>query len=302
MSEAKTILITGCSSGFGRVAAEFLATRGYRVFAGMRELSGRNAAAAAELRALSPDGRSLRVVELDVCSDASVEAAVRQTIEEAVHIDVLINNAGFPQLGVTEAFTLEQFQKVFDTNFFGAVRMNRAVLPHMRRRGSGLLIHISSVAGRIVVPAQGIYCASKFALEAIAEAFRYELAPLGIDSVLIEPGVYPTAIFGKIMTPGDAARAAEYGRAGDIGERVAGWFNASLKSADIPDPREIGQTIVELIEMPLGRRPLRTILPASRRDLVQAYNEMSAQIQKGVFEMLGLSDLLEPRARASSAD
>ena len=129
MNQPTVVLITGCSSGFGRATAEILAKTGMLVFAGIRDTSGRNAAAAADLRRLHGDGRFLRVIDLDVSSDASAEAAARQVPEETDRIDVVVNNAGFSVVGPMEAFSLDQWRRVFDTNFFGAVRMDRAVLP-----------------------------------------------------------------------------------------------------------------------------------------------------------------------------
>jgi NAD(P)-dependent dehydrogenase (short-subunit alcohol dehydrogenase family) len=123
----------------------------------------------------------IHVVEMDVTDDASVSAAAGQILERAGQIDVVINNAGVAALGITEAYTPEKIQKLFDVNVFGVVRVNRAVLPAMRRERSGLLIHLSSAAGRTVVAYFGIYCASKFALEALADSYRFELAPFGVD-------------------------------------------------------------------------------------------------------------------------
>ena len=163
------VLITGASSGFGRLIAETLARKQYRVFATMRDIEGRNAAAARELRALAEsESLHLDVCELDVTDEGSVERAVAVVIGQAGGIDVLVNNAAYGVLGLTESFTTEQAQRVFDTNFLGIVRTNRAVLPHMRRKGSGLLLYVSSGAGRIVIPCMGLYTASKFALEAFA--------------------------------------------------------------------------------------------------------------------------------------
>jgi len=171
LTEKSVILITGCSSGFGRLIAETMARKGYRVFATMRAVQDRNADVARELHALAErESLSLQVLEIDVTDDASVERAVDGAIALTGRIDILVNNAGYALLGLTEACTLEQAQHILNTNFLGAVRMNRAILPHMRFRGSGLLIHISSGAGRIALPGLGFYSASKFALEALAEA------------------------------------------------------------------------------------------------------------------------------------
>lgn len=148
------VLITGASTGFGRVAAETLARRGFTVFATMRDTSGANASNCEALQSLANRERSaLHVVDLDVTQDASVEQAVQRVLDEAGRIDVVINNAGIGALGVTEAYTIEQVQQLFDVNVYGAVRVNRAVLPAMRRQRSGLLIHVSSAAGVLCPPA-----------------------------------------------------------------------------------------------------------------------------------------------------
>src|SRR6202021_882224 len=145
--------------------------------------------------------------------DASVGRAVDAAAAKAGRIDVAINNAGYYLGGLVEAVTTEQAQRLMDTNFIGPVRVNRAVLPHMRRQRSGLLMHISSVAGRIVAPSMAFYCASKFALEALAESYSYELAAQGIESVIVEPGAYETSVFGNVVTAADVARTNTYGAA-----------------------------------------------------------------------------------------
>jgi NAD(P)-dependent dehydrogenase (short-subunit alcohol dehydrogenase family) len=299
MIEPIVVLITGCSSGFGRAAAEVLAKKGFRVYAGMRETVGRNADAASELRGFNSENRFLRVVDLDVSSDASVEAAVRQTLQEAGKIDVLVNNAGLFMVGPMEAFTLEQWKMAFETNLFGAVRMDRAVLPSMRRDGNGLLIHISSVAGRLASPVDGVYCASKHALGMVAEVYRYELAPFGVDSVLIEPFVYPTAIFGKALKPADESRSAEYVSFGNIEKRRLGFFDAALRAPGIGDPSELGEKIAELIRLPIGKRPLHNVLPASMQERLNPLDSFMEKAQLRSMEMSGFTDLLEQRARVT---
>jgi NADP-dependent 3-hydroxy acid dehydrogenase YdfG len=142
------VLITGASTGFGRLTAETLARKGYQVFASMRDIAGRNAGNRDELNALATREKlNLHVVEMDVTDDGSVERCVAQVAAQARQIDVVVNNAGFGNWGLTEAYTTEQFKTLFETNFFGVVRVNRAVLPIMRRAGSGLLMHVSSGAG-----------------------------------------------------------------------------------------------------------------------------------------------------------
>ena len=206
----EVVLVTGASSGFGRSLVESLAQNGYQVLASMREASGRNATANAELRSLAEkEGLSLQVVELDVTNEESVDAAVKELVSWAGRIDVLVNNAGVAYRGATEAFTVEQVRELFDVNFFGVLRMNRAVLPYMRKQGRGLLILMSSAGGQVVYPFMGLYSASKFAAEAMSISYRYDLSRFGIDSVIVQPGWHPTPILGKQVRPADVGRLTE---------------------------------------------------------------------------------------------
>jgi NAD(P)-dependent dehydrogenase (short-subunit alcohol dehydrogenase family) len=279
-------LITGASTGFGRLIAETLARHGYRVVATMRNVAGRNATAAAELSQLAErESVWIRVVELDVTSDESVASAVESVVAETGRIDVLVNNAGYGGRGMIEAFTIEQARRMLDTNVLGVARMNRAVLPSMRRQKSGLLIHISSGAGRIVLPGLGFYCVSKWALEALAEMYRYELATLGVDSVIIEPGAYQTPVFANVEAPADPLRQAEYGAAAEMGERVY-----DILSSSTANPQEIADAVLRTIETPAGQRPLRQRVSARDGGIV-ALNQLSAEIQAKTLNAFGLTEL-----------
>src|ERR1700751_4457675 len=221
MNSKQVVLITGSSTGFGRLFAETLARKWHTFFPTMRDPGGRNAKNAAELRTLAQkESLPIDVLELDVTDDASVGRAVDAAVAKAGRIDVAINNAGYYLGGLAEAVTTEQAQRLMDTNFLGPVRVNRAVLPHMRRQRSGLLMHISSGAGRVVLPSAGFYCASKFALEALAEAYSYELASQGIESVIVEPGAYGTDIFGNSVVVADASRADSYGAVNQFADKI----------------------------------------------------------------------------------
>ncbi len=159
---AQTILVTGSTSGFGRLTVETLARQGYRVFAGMRAAAGKNAPAAEELRALAQrEQLALHLVEIDVTDDASVEQAIKAMIETTGCLDVVVNNAGVSYSGPLEAFTLEQVRQQFEINVFSVLRVNRAVLPQMREQGSGLLLQIRSIVGRLGMPFLGLYGATK---------------------------------------------------------------------------------------------------------------------------------------------
>jgi NAD(P)-dependent dehydrogenase (short-subunit alcohol dehydrogenase family) len=298
MNPAKVVLITGCSSGFGRLMAETLARKHYQVFATMRALQDRNANAAHELRALAErESLPLHVLELDVTDDASVERAVADALAQAGRIDVLVNNAGYLLLGLAETATLEQAKRIMETNFFGVVRMDRAVLPHMRRQGSGLLVHMSSVAGRLGIPGMGFYNASKFALEALAETYRYELAAQGIDSVLVEPGPYATAGFEKREETADQSRAATYGPANEIPKSLLGALNSSKAN-----PQEAVDAVVNLMELPAGNRPLRVPIGTPALEGLGGLNYICEQYLKNLLVMIGLGPLTVFESHAGSAD
>src|SRR5260370_2480173 len=191
---SKVILITGASTGFGRDTAERVTSKGHKVFATMRHPQTKNREHAEALGKLG-----IRVVELDVSEDASVDKAVDEVLTRADRIDVLINNAGIGSAGVTEAFTPDQV--VFNTNVVGILRTTRAVLPAMRKQRDGLIINIGSILGRVTFPFFGIYGASKFAVEALTDSLRYELSQLGIAVALMQPSAYPSNFFNRIQTP-----------------------------------------------------------------------------------------------------
>lgn len=284
-----TVLITGASTGFGRDTSERLARRGHHVFATMRDVNGRNAKACGALeRIASAENLRLRVLELDVTSEDSVQSAVEAALRDAGRVDVVINNAGYAGIGVSEAYTPEQFQEMFDVNFLGAVRVNRAVLPTMRRQHNGLLVHVSSGAGRVVVPAMAAYSASKFALEALADAYRYELFPFGIDSVVVEPGIYRTPIFDRIAAPVDSERVASYGDAATYAERVRGVFMSVISARDAPGTEEVADALVRIVEMEPSERPFRTVVSLPIQQLLEPYNSAAEALRPvvaGIFDV-----------------
>jgi len=284
MNSNQVILITGSSTGFGRMFAETLARKGHTVFATMRDPGGRNAKNSSEIRTLAEkDSLPIYVLELDVTNDISVERAVDAAIAKAGRIDVAINNAGYYLSGLEEAVTTEQAQRLMDTNFLGPVRVNRAVLPHMRRQRSGVLMHISSGAGRVVLPSAGFYCASKFALEALAEAYSYELAAQGIESVIVQPGQYETPVFGNTVRAADEARTNTYGAVKEIPAKV----NAALSST-AGNAQEVADAVVRIIETPAGEKQLRYFV--GPQDFgVDEINALAKRVQANVLEGFGLA-------------
>ena len=284
MNSKQVVLITGSSTGFGRLFTETLARKGHTVFATMRDPGGRNAKNASEIRALAEkESLPIHVLELDVTNDASVERAVDAAVAKAGRIDVAVNNAGYYLSGLEEAVTTEQAQRLMDTNFFGPVRVNRAVLPHMRRQRSGVLMHISSGAGRVVLPSAGFYCASKFALEALAEAYSYELAAQGIESVIVEPGAYQTPVIGNMVMAADEARTNTYGAVKQIPAKI----NAALSST-AGNAQEVADAVLRIIETPAGEKQLRYLVSPETFGVDQI-NALSEQVQAQVLEAFGLA-------------
>jgi NAD(P)-dependent dehydrogenase (short-subunit alcohol dehydrogenase family) len=298
-----TVLVTGSSTGFGRDAAERLARRGHQVVATMRDMNGRNREHRTALESMASSERlSLRVLEIDVTDEASVQNAVASAVAEFGRLDVVINNAGFGGVGITEAYTPEQFQSFFNVNVLGAVRVNRAALPYMRRQRSGLLIHVSSGNGRVVVPAMAAYSASKFALEAIADCYRFELSPFGIESILVEPGIYRTAIFDRLVPPADAERVAGYGPLGDFAGRVLGTFAAALNAPDTGGSEEVAEALVRLVEMDAGTRAFRTVVSAPVEQLLGPYNAAAEALRPIIAAIFNVPELAQagPVGRAFS--
>ena len=284
---AQTILVTGSNSGFGRLTVETLARQGYNVFAGMRAVAGKNATSAEELRALAErEHLTLHVVEIDVTDDASVQRAIESVAGSTGRLDVVVNNAGMSYSGPLEAFTLEQAQQQFETNVFSVMRVNRAALPHMRRQGSGLLLQIGSIAGRIALPFIGLYGATKFALEGLTESYSYELAPFGIEAAIIEPGTFPTPISTKRQLAADAERFALYQTAMNA---FTTPFYAENRSATPPNPQDVADAVAKVIAQPVGERPLHTIVATvAQRQAPQTVNNVIAESTRTLFETLNI--------------
>ncbi len=260
----RSVLITGCSSGFGRLAAEALAAQGHQVWATMRNTRRDNRDSADGLRqSAAAQGWNLTVVELDVTSDASVAAASARILRESKGPDVIINNAGQMYAGVTEAFTAAEFHNQLNVNVLGIHRVCRAFLPAMRERGSGLIINLSSIAGRMALPFFGLYHASKWAVEGYSLGMRRELACAGIDVVVVEPGPFTTQLFPESPRPQDEeGRAQTYPAASH--ETFAGMgaaFEGMFNDPAVPtDPDDVVRTFVELIDMTPGARPFRSVV------------------------------------------
>ncbi len=203
-------VITGCSTGIGRAAALELARAGHDVFATMRDLA-RGDSLRTEAASLE-----IQLVELDVTDGASVERAISTVLGDAGHIDNFVSNAGINESACIEDTEVEVFERVMATNFFGAMRCVRAVLPHMRERGSGCIAAVTSQSGRIAQPTQGAYAASKYALEAAFEVLALEVTGFGLRVAIVEPGMTKTPMLGKGTPWPDTVNATTYRRMGAV--------------------------------------------------------------------------------------
>jgi NADP-dependent 3-hydroxy acid dehydrogenase YdfG len=285
----KKILITGAGGGFGKLITKELIDNGFIVIGTMRDIKNRNKQAKEELEKLGA-----RIIEMDVTNSSSVESAIKESIQNFGDIEVVINNAGLGVLGLQETFTPEDFQKLFDINVFGVQRVNRAILPHFREKQNGLLIHISSLLGRITVPYYGPYNASKWALEALAENYRTELSGFGIESCIIEPGGYPTTFIDNLLRPSDTKRTNDLGEFGKFPEEFLKGFEQGLAANPEQNPRNVALAIVDLIKKPKGEKPFRTIIDKMGMGThLEEYNNHLAKVTEGIYTAFGIPHLLK---------
>ncbi|GAB7051043.1 SDR family oxidoreductase [Catenuloplanes indicus] len=280
MGDTRVVLVTGAGTGFGRLAVEALAARGHTVFAAMRDVEGRNRPAAEKLAAVA------RVIELDVTDQDAATRAVETVVGTAGRLDVVINNAGQVFAGPVEAYTAEEVLRQLDVNVLGALRVNRAALPHLRVRGRGLLIQVSSTSDRVTVPFTGLYSASKAALASLTEAWRYELAGSGVESVSLEAAPHTTELGAKGTMPADAARLEPYLPA-------LGAFMTDLitrQQEQDGDPQPVADALVRLVEAADGTRPHRTVVgPAVQVAALDDLNRAAAEAARIVGADMGIA-------------
>ncbi len=282
----KKILITGCSTGFGFEAAKYLAEKGHHVYATMRNINTSNAEAAKTLKDFAAAKHvKIEVIELDVTSDESIT----QAMSHIPTVHVLINNAGRGFGGAVEGFTSEECLAQLDLNVVGNIRMAKAVLPGMRAQKSGLIIQLSSIAGRLAVPGFGIYHASKWAVEALSESMRLELGPLGIDVAIVQPGPFSTNFFQGLVLAKSEEVANAYQHVNEFSAGFGANTQAAFADENAPtDPMIVVKTFENLIDAPAGKRPLRTI--AGMDFGVQAINDAMEPFRLSVLESFQITD------------
>lgn len=243
----KVAVVTGSSSGIGLETALALARKGYHTYATMRDKTKSDNI----LEAAKKENLNIQILEMDVDKDQTIKGSIGKVLSEKKRIDVLVNNAGYFLVGCLEDLAIDEIKAQFETNFFGIIRTIQEVLPAMRHQRSGTIVNVSSVAGRIGFPVTPAYISSKFALEGLSESMRYELAPFGIRTIIIEPGVVKTNLFASLKRSAkqDAAYKA-------ITEKV--MQGLTMMSEMGTPPQEVARTIVSAIESedPLPRYPV----------------------------------------------
>jgi NAD(P)-dependent dehydrogenase (short-subunit alcohol dehydrogenase family) len=294
----EVILVTGASSGFGRLAATALAHSGHTVYASMRETTGRNAPQVAEVEKYAKDQHvDLRTVELDVSSDESVTAGVQKIIDDNGRLDIVVHNAGHMSFGPAEAFTPEQFAQLYDINVLSTQRVNRAALPHMRKAARGLLIWVSSSSTRGGTPPfLSPYFAAKAAMDSLAVSYASEVSRWGIETSIVVPGAFTkgTNHFAHAGAPADKAVQGEYDNGpykGVADQALKGL--ASLEPADA-DANEVATALVAIVDAPFGKRPYRVYIDPSRDGAEEVFG-VGDRVRREMFRNIGLQDLLSPR-------
>ncbi len=291
------ILVTGASSGFGELIVTDLVSAGHRVAGTVRDPEGRNASAAERLRA-----KGVEVIDLDVTDDQSVEDGVAAARAVLGELDVLVNNGGVGVVGLQENFSAADLQKVFDVNVFGVQRMTRAVLPAMRARGSGLILNVSSLLGRVTIPFLGPYNATKWAVEALSENYRVELSQFGVDVAVIEPGGFPTAFFEGLLQPTSKDRDPGYGEMAHAPKAMLEGMGESLAANPAQTPQIVADAVLKVINTKPGERPFRTEVDRSgMADPIAPYNVQAEAVTEQLFTAYGMEGMLKLNTGAAKA-
>jgi NAD(P)-dependent dehydrogenase (short-subunit alcohol dehydrogenase family) len=294
----QVIVITGASSGFGRLSANALAKAGHTVYASMRGTTGRNAAQVADIEKFAGDnGVDLRAIELDVGSQESVDAAIARVVAEQGRLDVVMHNAGHMVFGPAEAFTPEQLAELYDINVLSTQRVNRAALPQLRKQAKGLVVWVSSSSSAGGTPPYlAPYFAAKAGMDAMAVIYARELTRWGIETSIIVPGAFTggTNHFAHSGSPADRARVAEYeaGPYAGFGEQIQKAFAAIVPPE--ADASSVADAIVRVVDTPFGKRPFRVHVDPTEDGADVAFAVID-RVRNEMLHRVGFSDLLKPR-------
>ncbi len=283
----KVVFITGTNSGFGWLTAHSVAASGHQVYAAMRDTTGKNAEKAKTLSAQE----NITVLDVTITDDENVKQAVEQIIAREGKIDVIVNNAGFSINGVAESFTTADVQSLFDVNVIAPWRLMKQVLPSMRQQQEGLIINVTSGFGRFSFPFAVMYGASKFGLEGLSEGLHYELRPLGIDVAIVEPGAFPTEMQQKINVASDASVLEGYQAIAEMPNKMVEALGQLMQTVK-PNPQDVADAIVKLIDTEKGKRPLRTVVdPITGQFIEETNRAVAAQYEQGI-RLFGMGEML----------
>lgn len=294
------ILITGAGSGMGLHTAQTLALEGYRVYAGIRDPNGRNTHKSTKLREyVESQGKTIEIIDLDIHLENSCQAAADKIVEKDGKIDIVIHNAAHLFIGFSEGYTPEQLMSSLNTNAIGAHRLNRAVLPYMRKQQKGTLLYIGSGITNLTAPFMTPYVMGKAALDAIAENTAYEISQFGIETCIIMPGVFMegTSHFKTAEFPKDKEVLKHYERLQKDYDNYEPGLKKLFRFGDAPI-QGVADKVSEILQLPVGKKPLRTTVDYSDY-LAEPGNAVRETLTERVFRIMNYSHLLKVKTDAS---
>ena len=288
MMSKKVVLITGTNSGFGWLTAHSISALGHKLYATIRDTKGKNAAKAEALSQVE----NVTVLDVSLTDEASVKNAFDSVIDKEGRIDVLVNNAGTGMTGVAESYTASDVQEMFDVNVIAPWRLMKLALPVMRAQKDGLIINVTSGFGTFSFPFSAVYGASKFGLEGLSEGLHYEVRPLGIDVAILQPGAFPTEMSQKARPASDNSINDGYEALAGYPEKMIGSIMGLFESAN-PNPQDVADAVVNLIGLPQGKRPIRTVVDPTTGKYVKAANDAVQVEYEKAINAYGLQGLLD---------
>lgn len=283
----KVVLITGTNSGFGWLTAHSVATLGHKVYATMRDTNGKNAERAKALSQIE----NVTVLDVSLTDENSVKNAFDMILSKEGAIDVLVNNAGTGMTGVTESYSVADVQEMIDVNVIAPWRLMKLALPTMRKQAEGLIINVTSGFGTFSFPFSAVYGASKFGLEGLSEGLHYEVRPLRVDVAILQPGAFPTEMSQKARAASDASVNADYEAIAAFPEKMVNAIVQLFEAAN-PNPQDVADAVVNLINLPKGQRPLRTVADPTTGQFVKAANDAVQGEYAKALTAYGMEDLL----------
>jgi NAD(P)-dependent dehydrogenase (short-subunit alcohol dehydrogenase family) len=283
MKSKRTVLVTGCSSGIGLATCHVLSRNNFMTYGTVRNLS--KAKKIQDL--INRENLSLKILRLDVNDNQSIKLAVKKILADTGRIDVLINNAGYGMFGPVEEITTQEVKKQFETNFFGTIRLIKAIVPIMRKQGNGTIVNISSMVGRFGVPLNSAYVSSKFAVEGLSESISFELEEFGIRVIVIEPGVVKSDFFHNVKVKGMNLESPYH----KLMERRVNFLDKAMKNS-LTSSYDVADTILEALN---SKDPkFRYVIGNDATNSLRMRNSLSDRkfmewIRAGIFQGKGLS-------------